>query len=97
MSKDVRDRVTNSQPGRDGTTANSTTCCTGPTEAATKPATFSGLAGSTTGSDTPGPSSPLSDDERWKLARVRRNRRFGWMPTMEECDFLLELLGKLGL
>jgi hypothetical protein len=34
----------------------------------------------------------LSEDERTKLARIRRNRREGWMPTFEEFYFLLEIV-----
>ena len=34
----------------------------------------------------------LSDAEREKLARIRRNRNQGWMATFEEFDFLLEMV-----
>jgi hypothetical protein len=37
----------------------------------------------------------LSEDERAKLAQIKRNRRAGWMPTFEEFDALLAMLEKL--
>jgi hypothetical protein len=42
-----------------------------------------------------GPTANLSDDERQKLARIRRNRNQGWMPTFEEFDFLLEVTERM--
>ena len=44
---------------------------------------------------TPARSSPLSEDEQMKIARIRRNRLHGWMPTFWETDFLLEMVEKL--
>ena len=37
----------------------------------------------------------LTEDERLKLATIRRNRNQGWMPTFWETDFLLEMVEKL--
>jgi hypothetical protein len=52
----------------------------------------SGPAGNVTEpSVTPDRSGVLSADERWKLAKIRRNRNQGWMPTFEEFDFLLSI------
>lgn len=45
--------------------------------------------------DIPARSGVLSDAERLKLARIRRNRNQGWMPTFEEFDFLLEMVEKV--
>lgn len=39
--------------------------------------------------------SGLTDEERMKLAKIRRNRAHGWMPTFEEFDFLLTLVEAL--
>jgi len=49
-----------------------------------------------TGPDTPARSSPFNDAELLKLATVRKNRRLGFLPTVEECDFLLDVLGRMG-
>jgi hypothetical protein len=37
----------------------------------------------------------LSDDERIRLARIRKDRRAGWMPTFADFDFLMELAERL--
>jgi hypothetical protein len=37
----------------------------------------------------------LSDAERLTLARIKRNRRQGWMASFEEFDFLLEILERM--
>ena len=54
---------------------------------------LSGAAGNVTEPcATKGCNGLLSDDERLKLAKIRRNRSQGWMPTFEEFDFLLEIV-----
>jgi hypothetical protein len=45
--------------------------------------------------DTKAHSGALSDAERLKLAKIRRNRNLGWMPTFEEFDFLLEVVERM--
>jgi hypothetical protein len=40
-------------------------------------------------------SSPLSEDDLLRLAKIRRNRRLGYMASFEEFDFLLEVIGRL--
>jgi hypothetical protein len=60
-----------------------------------RPKTSSGPATTATASATPVRSSPLSEEEREKLARIRRNRNQGWMATFEEFDFLLTLVEAL--
>ena len=44
---------------------------------------------------TPARNSRLSEDEQRKLAKIRRNRQQGWMPTFEEFDFLLEMVERM--
>lgn len=39
--------------------------------------------------------SGLSEYEKMKLAVIQRNRNRGWVPSMLETDFLLELIDKL--
>jgi hypothetical protein len=41
--------------------------------------------------------SGLSEAEQMKLARIRRNRNQGWMPTFKEFDFLLEMVERIEL
>ena len=49
----------------------------------------------TPGGIIPARSGVLSDAERLKVARIRRNRNQGWMPTFEEFDFLLEIVERM--
>jgi len=51
--------------------------------------------GATASKTIPDRSGALSADERWKLAKIRRNRNQGWMPTFEEFDFLLEIVERI--
>jgi len=44
---------------------------------------------------TPARSGALSDQERIQLARIKKDRRNGWMPTFTDFDFLLELTERL--
>jgi hypothetical protein len=37
----------------------------------------------------------LSDDDLLRLAKIRRNRRLGYMASFEEFDFLLEVIGRI--
>lgn len=39
----------------------------------------------------------LTAEELAKLIRIRSERMKGWMPTMDDCDFMLEILAKLGV
>jgi hypothetical protein len=65
-------------------------------EARTLPRTQNGAAGiATEPCDTPARSGVLSDAERGKLAKIRRDRNAGWMPTFEEFDFLLEIAERI--
>jgi hypothetical protein len=51
---------------------------------------------SATGDETiPAHSGALSDKERIQLARIKKDRRNGWMPTFTDFDFLLELTERL--
>lgn len=63
---------------------------------ATPPRTQSGLASIVTAPcGTKARSGVLSDAERTKLAKIRRNRNAGWMPTFKEFDFLLSLTERI--
>lgn len=88
--------ATESPRGTDGSTGNSRTTCTELAEVPTRPRIASGPVLPATGPDTPARSSPLNDAELLKLATVRKNRRLGFLPTVEECDFLLDVLGRMG-
>ncbi len=62
----------------------------------TCPKTASGLATTATAPcATAGHNSPLSDAERSKLAKIRRDRRNGWMASFEDFDFLLGVVDRL--
>jgi hypothetical protein len=70
-------------------------------EGQTFPRTCSGVAerqiSATGGEITQGRSGVLSDEERIRLARIRKDRRLGWMQSFSDTEFLLELLSRLGL
>ena len=60
------------------------------------PRIASGLASTATAPcDTKGRSGALSDDERIRLARIRKDRRLGWMQSFSDVDFLLDLLERI--
>ena len=84
---------------RAGTEPEKVTCITsstGPMADQTLTRTLSGAAKNTTPLATPAHSGArLSDDERLTLARIKRNRRQGWMATFDEMDFLLGILERL--
>ena len=74
----------------------SPTSSTEPKDQETLNLMFSGVVGRVTPLATPALSGArLSDDERLKLAKIRRNRSQGWMPTFEEFDSLLAMVEKL--
>lgn len=37
----------------------------------------------------------LSEEEKLRIAKIRRDRRHGWMATFDDCDFMLAMLEKL--
>lgn len=63
---------------------------TEPTATTRNRARFGAVANATT-NGTQAHSFCLSDEERLTLARIRRNRKAGFMATFEEFDFLLEI------
>ena len=59
--------------------------------------TSCGVAEDTTKSATPDRSGQtLSEEEKLRIAKIRRDRRHGWMATFDDLDFLLEMLEKVG-
>lgn len=84
--------VESSPLGPDGIMENSTTKSSVPMAGQTLPRIALGSVGNITALPTEGHNSHLSDDERLRLAKIRRNRNQGWMPTFEEFDFLLEIV-----
>jgi hypothetical protein len=53
-----------------------------------------GVVGNVIAGDTQAHSSPLSDAEAKMLARIRKDRRNGFMVSAVDVDFLLELIGR---
>jgi hypothetical protein len=88
-----RDAIS-SRRGMDYSTENYPTASMDPSAMTLMPAQF-GVAANATPADTQVRSSPLSDDDLLRLAKIRRNRRLGYMATFEEFDFLLEVIGRL--
>jgi hypothetical protein len=70
------------------------TSCTEPKDRETFPQIASGVAGNATAAATPGHNSRLSDEERIRLARIRKDRRLGWMPSFNDVEFLLDLIAR---
>jgi hypothetical protein len=67
-----------------------------PEEAQTPQPIPSGPAGVVTAPcATQGRNGALSDADRLRLAKIRRNRNQGWMPTFDEFDFLLDALERI--
>lgn len=87
--------ATSGPPSTDSERATSPTTPIERSAAATWPGTSSGLAETAINCATPAPSSLLSADERTRLLKMRGDRRRGWMLTMSECDFLLELTERM--
>jgi len=88
--------ATNSPPGMVLDMESLCTSSPAPTAGQTTKRIVSGAAPSATSAETtPARSSRLSADEEMKLAKIRRNRQQGWMPTFEEFDFLLEILERI--
>jgi hypothetical protein len=57
---------------------------------------FCGVVGHVTPLATPAHSGAhLSDDERIRLAKIKRDRRNGWMASFDDYDFLLSLVERL--
>jgi hypothetical protein len=54
-----------------------------------------GVAGNATTNDTPAHSSRLSVGEQIQLERIRAERAKGFLPSMPDIDFLLELIDRL--
>ena len=50
-----------------------------------------GKMAATLGEITPDPNGLANAMERYELAKIRRNRDAGRLPTMLECDFLLSI------
>jgi hypothetical protein len=62
----------------------------------TLPRIPSGVAGSATAPcATRDRNGLLSDDERLLLAKIRRNRNQGMLPTLLDCDFMLHVLERM--
>jgi hypothetical protein len=87
--------ATNSPHGMDTVTENCSMSSTADAQGRTKPTTFCGAAGDITEQPIPDRSSLLSDDERLLLAKIRRNRDNCLLPTLLDCDFMLETLERL--
>ena len=51
----------------------------------------SGAKPVTASASTRGRNSPLNDVERMRFLRIKRERREGWMVTLDDVDFLLEM------
>jgi hypothetical protein len=47
------------------------------------------------GSSAPESCLPLNPNQLVRLARIRRDRRQGWMISLADCDFLLEVIEQL--
>jgi hypothetical protein len=76
--------------------ATSPTSSTEPRGQATSNPTFSGVVRDATPLDTQAHSGAhLSDDERLRLAKIKRDRRNGWMASFDDYDFLLSLVERL--
>ena len=92
--------ATNSRPSMELDMESSRTRSTGSAEVPTVPRTqagpVEGMTDATASEITPARSGVrLSDAERLTLARIKRNRRQGWMASFEEFDFLLEILERM--
>ena len=85
----------NTQGGTALGKATSRILSTEPKDPAMSSQTFCGAVEIVTPCDTQAHSGALSDAERMKLAKIRRNRSQGWMPTFEEFDFLLSAVERL--
>lgn len=98
-SRETENDVTDIHLGRECDTVSSYISSPAPTEAATPSTTASGDVEDETvvtpDATTPGSSSPLSDAEAKTLARIRKDRRNGFMVSAVDVDFLLELIGRL--
>jgi hypothetical protein len=81
--------------GTDGNTANYHTRFTEHMEGLTPQRTPAGRVTSAIARNTPARSSRLSDEERQELLRLRTIRKKGWMLSMTECDWLLEILERV--
>jgi hypothetical protein len=90
MGKDA----TASRRGTDSSTANYPTASTGHIETIPK-TDLSGVVGRVIPLATPDRSLPLSDAEARTLARIRKDRRNGFMVSAVDVDFILELLRRL--
>ncbi len=89
--------VTKSHRGTDGSTANFHTNFTAHMEAVTPKRTASGRASTATVSATPARNSrKLDEKEKTEWFRLWRIRKRGMMLTMNECDWLIEVVGRMG-
>jgi hypothetical protein len=70
------------------------TVATEPTETISSPRSY-GVAGNATTNDIPAPSSRLSVGEQIHLERIRAERARGFLPSMPDVDFLIEVLERL--
>ena len=89
--------ATNSPRGRDGDTENSCTSLPVRTAGVIPLKTASGdVTTATSASSTPDRNSLLSAAEAQNLARIARERREGWMVSVADVDFLLDVIGRMG-
>jgi len=89
--------ATDSPHGTDSATENSPTWSTEEEAELTARQIASGPVETVTENITPVPSSLLSDDEQKRLARIRSDRRSGWMQSAGDVEFLLEIVKRCGL
>ena len=64
-------------------------------EAQTRPRTQAGRATTATADDTPARSFRLSEEEKTEWFRLWRIRKRGMMLTMNECDWLIAVVGRM--
>src|SRR5579863_5518673 len=81
--------------GTDGNTANYHTRFTEHMEGPTRQLIQSGHVSTVIEKGTPARSSRLSDEEKQELLRLRMVRKKGWMLSMTECDWLLDVLRRI--
>ena len=94
-SSGTESAATASPRGTDGNTVSYRMTCIDPEQAPTLQRIQSGRAKRVTGSDTPARNFRLSDEEQQEWFRLWRIRKRGQMLTMGECDWLLEMVGRM--
>lgn len=94
-SDGMENAATNSRPGTASNMENSSTGSPPSAAEVMTPATASGGAGAVTDAATIPACSGLKSAEDHKLTVIRHNRNRGMLPTLPECDFLLELAERL--